>query len=436
MVSGVPVNRVSCPVLVVILTWVVSIAAQEVTPAQRHQHALAALNRRDYTTAIATLTELVAAFPERQDWPVDLSRAYQRSGDLRAARAVLERVLEDDPLAADAAVLLAEMLAEGGRWDEIVALLEPLAISGGGFAVHHALAVAFEHLERPVDASWHYTRSTELNPAAVEDWRALATMHLRRGLPALAVRALEQVLVIEEGDSATHTMLARAYLAAGRAVGKLSIAALADVRVGSTCRDQDRQWYIHSAIEDEPNRFVVCPSNSAIYHIQRARETGADRAAVDLLEADIWFDAQELPRARALYRALETHPVVTRQAGYHERYARTLLELNDPVGYEKHMLAAVQLDAETYEPRLAEVYEALAQRYCLRGELDKYIQYLRSAVRESPRSSELHHKLAEGLAEAGRMAEAARHWQVTLQLEPDHPDRAALLERIHEVHGE
>ena len=41
---------------------------------------------------------------------------------------------------------------------------------------------------------------------------------------------------------------------------------------------------------------------------------------------------------------------------------------------------AVELDPATYRPKLLESYTKLADRLCLRGDLEKYIHYLELAI--------------------------------------------------------
>ena len=59
-----------------------------------------------------------------------------------------------------------------------------------------------------------------------------------------------------------------------------------------------------------------------------------------------------------------------------------------------------------------------------------YIQYLKLAVNEAPRKAGPHLKLGNACEEAHKPAEAIVQWRMVLDIEPDHPQRMALLDRI------
>ena len=150
-----------------------------------------------------------------------------------------------------------------------------------------------------------------------------------------------------------------------------------------------------------------------------------------LLHADIWFSAHEYARARDIYETIEAAVPKPRAAEYHYRYGLTLYWLDDLQGFQKHIEIAGEIDPEGYGPKLLEAHTLLADRYCVRGDLERYIHHLELAVKAAPRSVELHYKLGNALNEAGRRGEAASHWQVVLQLEPYHEDRERLLKLLN-----
>jgi len=93
----------------------------------------------------------------------------------------------------------------------------------------------------------------------------------------------------------------------------------------------------------------------------------------------------------------------------------------------------VAADPDRYTPKLAQAYLKIADRYSQRGDVELYLHYLRLAVAELPETSRLHYRLGNAFWEAGQKIPAARHWQLTLELEPNHPDRLRMLELIRAV---
>ena len=82
------------------------------------------------------------------------------------------------------------------------------------------------------------------------------------------------------------------------------------------------------------------------------------------------------------------------------------------------------------EADYVDAYSAVAEKYNQTGDLKRYIEYLKLAVRESPQTASLHMKLGKALEEARAYAEALQQWRMVLDLEPDHPGRTRLLNLI------
>ena len=96
------------------------------------------------------------------------------------------------------------------------------------------------------------------------------------------------------------------------------------------------------------------------------------------------------------------------------------------------METAGKLNPKSYESKLLEMHTLIADQYCIRGDLDRFIHHLQRAIKAAPRSVDLRYKLGNALFEAERRAEALAQWQVVLQLHPHHPDRERLLEYLND----
>jgi Tfp pilus assembly protein PilF len=83
-----------------------------------------------------------------------------------------------------------------------------------------------------------------------------------------------------------------------------------------------------------------------------------------------------------------------------------------------------------YKPTLADAYVTVANRYHQQGDTEKYLQYLAKAVQTNPLSASLHLSLGEAYWQAGQRDAAKRQYKLVLELEPDHPQRVLLLNRV------
>lgn len=401
------------------------LAAPAVLSGER-QAAAAALAAGRFDEAAVLLRKLLSQQAEDAGLWQDLARAEEGAGRTDAALEAWTQALALQPGNTTAAAGAGRMLAAREDWNRVVLLLEPLAESARTADLEHLLGQAQRRLGRAREAAWHYTRAVRLDPQRFEDHLQLAELHLEQRAPAAAVGVLEEARALRPNDAGVEFLLARAYHQAGRSLGRIEIVPLPEAIPETT----SGRWYVMEPSPDQPGRFVVCPQNSGIYHLQRAFELGADAPAVHLLHADIWFDAGRYEKARKIYEAIEPLLGAADLPGYHERFGRTLLALDDLDGFENHMLQAVELAPKTYKPMLGDAYQELAQRYCLRGDIEQYISCLERAVKEHPESAALRYKLGNACAEARRMPQAREAWFKTLELDPQHPDKERLLELL------
>lgn len=391
------------------------------------ESAIQALADGDYVRAEGLLRTLVASDTQNTGYLLDLASTQRQLNKIDQALETIARLLKIDSHNLPGTILLARISADSNDWDTVVMLLDPLATPEASYDISHLLAEAYRRLEQSVEAAWYYEQAIRLNPLVLGDYLELAKLHLQRDLPALAVRALESALARFRDDAQTHYLLAKAYHRAGRPVGKIEIRDL-DQAIPGNIRGN---WYVLEVDRDRLNRYQVCPANSAIYHLHKALALGCDEPDIHLLNADIWFNANDYVRAREIYEMIEGAVPEALLPDYHYRFGTTLFWLDDLAGFQEHAEAASKLDPQRYRPKLLEAHTMLADRYCLRGDLDQYIRHLELAIEAAPRSAELRYKLGNALNEAERRGEAAAHWQVVLQLEPFHPDRERLLELLN-----
>lgn len=375
----------------------------------------------------ARLRRLLGQNPRNVLHLYELAQAQRRLGNAAEALETINQLLEVDPGHEPGLIFLAELLAERQDWPAVIRLLQPLGSTSESYDVSHRLAEAYDQLGKQVEAAWYYDKAVRLNPLAMDDYRELARLHLKRGLPALAVRVLETALKHNDARPRLHALLAEAYNQAGRPVGRIEIAPLTRAIPGQI----HAEWFVLEGIEDQENTYRVCPSDSAVYHLHRAYQLGLNDASIQLLEADIWLNARLFGRARDIYELIEAIVHPEELPGYHYRFGQTLFGLDDLDGFQQHLQTAARLDPQAYKPKLLEADIMLADRYCIQGNLAGYVQHLESAVRQSPRSVELRYKLGNALLEADRRGEAGAHLQVVLQLDPFHPDRERLLRLLN-----
>ena len=414
-------------ILLALVTSACLTGLDQEAPGPLHVSAMQALADRNYSRAETLLKDLLAEHPRDGRYLEHLADVQQELGRTDQALQTLATLLDIQPQHESAAMKSAGIMVERGDWEAVIRVLRPLSIASQSYELVHTLADAYHRLDRPIEASWYFDRAVRLNSAAVEDCTKLAELHLARDLPALAVRALQSALPFAGDEPQLHYLLAKAFHQAGRPLGKVQIMPIPQAIPGNI----SGRWYVLEAVEDHPGRYRVCPSDSAIYHLHRALDLGLEQADVHLLLADIWFSANLYTRARDIYETIESAVPQLRLAEYHYRYGMTLYWQDDLQGFLKHIELAGGIDPEHYKHKLLEAHTLLAERYCIRGDLERYIHHLELAVNEAPRTTELRYKLGNALNEAGRRGEAASHWQVVLQLQPYHEDRQRLLRLLN-----
>ena len=262
------------------------------------------------------------------------------------------------------------------------------------------------------------------------DHYQLGNIHLAENRYARAVIAYEAALRLGLESPVLHYKLASSYFNLRNYFGKVAVVTVAAGSPGTISGN----WYLIERVPGDKDVFRVAPVSSAIYQIAKAiQDSDNPQVELRMLRANTYLNARRYQRAYELYKELGQLVVEQSKedrALYHYYFADSAFGLARYDEYLSHLRKAIELDAETYDSALVDAYSVVAEKYNQAGELDRYIEYLKLAVRESPQTASLHLKLGNALEENKAYADAVQQWRMVLDLEPDHPNRTKLLNLI------
>ena len=323
----------------------------------------------------------------------------------------------------------ARTYADQEQYHKVIETLAPRPGPESSYQVNHLLSLAYFHTGNLPEARRRCQAAIGQNPKSAADHRLLADIYLGQEKFALAAECYQTARSLGLESPDLHYRLATAYFKLGNHTGRLFRLCLTG---GAAGRITD-EGYLIEPVPGQPECFFAAPPASAVYHLQRALDAGLDTLEAHLLWADIWLASGRYERALKIYQRLEDRVGSQRRAEYHFAYARARLGVDDRQGYLDQLQEAIALDEKTYRPHLVEAYRQVADRYSADGDLQSYIRHLRLAVGEAPEAHDLRYALGNALFEAGRGLQACRQWQITLELQPDHPDRQRLLDLIRVI---
>lgn len=356
------------------------------------------------------------------------------SGQAGAGEAPAEA--QSQPADPRARLLLCRQKLEAGETDEAYALAESVVEVPREDRGLYLLAEVLLRLGEPLEARREClgALSTRESPFGR---CLLGRIHVAEGLFALALEQFERAASLGYSKPEMHFGLAEAYAGLGNYLGELQpVTAEGDAagNVGTLVND----LLIVESAGDEPGTYLAATAQSAIYQVKVAQRLGMATFESKLLEASIWQRANYFTRAVEIYEELATRIEDSgfsdsRRAEFYEAYSRALFGADDLGGSVDAIKRAARLDAGRFGPKLVEAYDRAANRCVQRGDLNGYIHYLELALAEAPDSVDFHYRIGFAYFESGRKRDAAREWQITLQLDPQHLDRERLLELIQDV---
>ncbi|HUU81885.1 MAG TPA: tetratricopeptide repeat protein [Phycisphaerae bacterium] len=330
------------------------------------------------------------------------------------------------------AVALARQFVEEGNYEQVIETLKGLPEDKAGFEAHRLLGAAYLRLGRLPEARQALRTAVRLRAVDGETHCLLGDVYLAEQKFGLAAGSYAEAQRLGSDTPQLHYQAARAAYELGNYIGKMETRTIAG---GVAGRVQDG-CYLIEPVPEERDRFFVAPSDSAIYHVQRALDGGLDTPRIYLLHADIWLAAGRHVPALDIYRRIEETVPEEERARYNYHYALACRGADDLEGYLDRMKRAIALDEPRYGKHLITAYRRVADYYSAEGDLKNYIRYLELAAKEAPASADLHYLLGNALFEAGRTADASRQWRLTLELEPDHADRERMLELVRMITSE
>jgi len=302
-----------------------------------------------------------------------------------------------------------------GRFAEAVALLESAVASDPtSLAARTLLVDAFRKAARPEQAAEQLAR--------IGEWQAKAGRH------ALAAQTYRESLAMHS-NPAVHCALAETYCLLDQALGPVTARVMPNAEPG-------RRMDGHYVLQPDQQRagwFLTCSDESAVYQVQAALDTGLDTPEVHRLHARVWLLAGRPERAVAILHDREDRLPERESGEFWHWYGQAALAADDLETSARCLKQAVMWNPARFQPTLAEAYQTLADRYSRRGDLPAYVGCLEQAGALAPRDADLRYRLGNAYWEAGRLADAARQWQVTLELDPDHPQRLRLLEQLRQA---
>ncbi len=378
----------------------------------------------DYAKAIGLLTKAVEADKTKTGYRLALARAYRYAGKHDKAEAQLKQILKVTPDHVEAGQLLAQVYAKRGNWKKLVEVLEPLLKYRHDYTTYHLLARAKHNLDDNKKARKYFEEAIKLNAENASDHYQLGNIYLAGNFFALAAESYRKALSLGLDNPVLRYKLGSAYFNLRNYFGRISVVTVKAGKVGTISGD----WYLIEPVPGKKDKFRAAPGNSAIYQVARAMTDGIkDRPDIEFLKANIYLNARRYKQAYRMFRKIKDTIPKEDKALFYYYYSQAAFGIGRHDEYISLLKEAIKLDKAAYEGTLTEAYLKVAEQYNQSGKLDKYIQYLVLAVRVSPQTASLHLKLGNAYEEARKYDKAVVQWQMTLDLEPDHPARMRLI---------
>jgi tetratricopeptide (TPR) repeat protein len=394
-----------------------------------------ALFAGEYGRAIDLFERAVATDPEknRTSYRLYLARAHRYAGQEDQAGPLLREILAVAPDHVEAGRLLAEIYAKAEKWQEILDVMKPLLKYRHDYPTYHLLAEASYHLDQHDEARRYYRKAIKLNGENARDHYQLGNICLSQNLFARATESYEAALRLGIDSPVLHYKLASAYFNQKNYFGRIRLITVKSGEAGEINGD----WYLVEAVAGQEHQFRAAPKNSAIYHVAKAIEDGLDdRPDTHLLRANVYLNARHYQKAYEMFGQLAATVPEDDEALFYFYYAQSAFGVGKFEEYLGLLDKAIERDEEAYGATRVDAYLLVAEQFNQQGDLEKYIEYLGKAVRESPRTASLHLKLGNAYQETQQYPLAVAQWRMVLDLEPEHKQRTQLLNLVEKYHAQ
>jgi len=386
-----------------------------------------ALFQGRYDLAIKRLKKAVKEDKTKISYRLYLARAYYYAENQKEAQKLLAGIIKTTPDHVEAGQLVAEIYAKQKKWEDVVKVLEPLLKYRHDYPTYHLLAEARYNLNDYKQARKHFEEAVKLNPESGSDYYQLGNIYLAGNAFALAAEAYQSALRLGVQTPILHYKLGSAFFNLRNYFGKVSMVTVKGGRLGTISGD----WYLIEPVPGQKDYFHAAPKDSAVYQVAKAVADGInDTPDIQFLLANIYLNGRRYEQANEMFKKLEKTIPKEDKALFYYYYAQSAFGVHQYNKYLRLLGKAIEMDEATYKSALVDAYLKVADRYNQAGQLDKYIDFLAKAVQESPETASLHLKLGHAYEEAQKYAKAIAQWQMTLNLEPEHPKRMELLNLI------
>jgi tetratricopeptide (TPR) repeat protein len=379
-----------------------------------------------YAEAVKKLREAADRNPAKTSYKLLLAKAHRYASQNEKAVEVFEEILKTNPDHVEAGIELAELLSPEKEPDRVIAVLKLLLKYKHDYPLYHLLAEAYYQKEEFNEARKHFQEAVKLNPRSAQDHYQLGNIYLTQKRFAKAAQSYETAGNLGQSGGAYHFKLASVYFNLRNFLGHVTTAEVIGGKPGEIKND----LYLIDAAPGKQNRFHVAGKQSALYQAVKAQQLGVDLFDLHFLEANIWLSARRYAKADAIYKRLE-EKVGKEEAGLFWFYwAQTALGLEDYENYLARLDKAIEAEPDVYAGTKADALVTVANRYQQEGRSGEYTKYLAMAVDANPLSAQLHLLLGDAHWLASQHEPAVQQYKLVLELEPDHPQRVRLLNRI------
>lgn len=378
----------------------------------------------DPTTAVNLLTQAVARCPDELDYAHKLAEARAAAGLVPAAVHLLNDLIAKHPNHAGLRITLAETYALDKNWSAVIDALAPREreLQPDQLVL---LANAYAQAQQPRRAESLLQRVLTRWRDSERLWLALIDHALRQNQAAVALQRVCQAQHQLGPTPQTQFRAAQAHYRLGKALGQTRVMRVPNHRAGQFFQE----WLLIEK-RREPDWFLCCPRESALYALRQALDAGLDEPAAHCLHARIWQQAGHPEVGLAILQSREAVLLADATPETVATFADLALAADAMDAFLRYARQRAALELERRGEILHDAYRAAAERYNQRGDEAMYRELLRRALALQPEDVELMLQLADSLWNAGVRNQATIWYRRVLECAPGHPQRTRILERL------